>query len=246
MTPYYQRAGVTLYHADCRDVLPGLPQGRDGVDLLLTDPPYGVGITTTGNRRKALALPGISNDRPEDAGGVRDGLAIAWSRLKTYRHAYVFGPFDMRLLPHACAVCDLVWDKGLPTAGDTSIPWYKQHEPIQFAMRSSGESNAKRDGNGLARLRRGSVLRFQRPNSAAAKHHITEKPINLLRELMEASSRHGETVLDPFAGSGSTLVAALIEGRQAIGIELDEPWCEVAAKRLDALTAQGVLFGGAA
>jgi site-specific DNA-methyltransferase (adenine-specific) len=65
----------------------------------------------------------------------------------------------------------------------------------------------------------------------------------LLRELIEMSSRHGETVLDPCMGSGSTLVAALLEGRKAIGVELETQWAEVAVKRLQDATQQGALFG---
>jgi DNA modification methylase len=73
--------------------------------------------------------------------------------------------------------------------------------------------------------------------------HPTEKPVMLLRQLIEASSLHGDVVLDPFLGSGSTVVAARTEGRRAVGIEIEERYCEIAAKRL----AQEVLdFGGAA
>lgn len=242
MTPYYQRAGVTLYHADCRDVLPGLPL----VDLLVTDPPYGVSITTTGMRRKQLAMSSIANDEQADLDAVRGLVEMAWARISPFRHAYVFGPFPLGEMPGACGACEIVWDKINTTMGDLAHPWAKQHEPIRFAMKASSAVAAGERGGLLARTRRGTVLRHLRPNGSGARNHPTEKPVPLLRELIEMSSRHGETVLDPFAGSGSTLVAAIIEGRQAVGIELDEPWCEVAAKRLDALTAQGVLFGGAA
>lgn len=247
MKPYYSRAGITLYLGDCRDILPTLPHGRDGAELLLADPPYGVKAKATGHRSKPLALPGIANDRPKDAGVIAEGLALAWSVLKFFRHAYVFGPFDVASLRHAVSVTELVWDKELMSSGDLNLGWAKTHERVAFAMRADGPKNASGARGGVAaRVRRGSVLRYPHVVGSGAKHHISEKPIPLLRELIEMSSRHGETVLDPFAGSGSTLVAALIEGRQAIGIELEEPWCEVAAKRLDALTAQGVLFGGAA
>ena len=237
MKPYYQRAGVTLYHADCRDVLPGLPL----VDLLVTDPPYGVNAKGGSKRTKALPLPGIANDSPENAGVVRECVSVAWDRLRSGRHAYVFGPFDLLALPDAAGLCDLVWDKVTIGTGTVEGVWAQQHERIAFAAKLS---RTQGDGSRVARIRRGTVLRHQRPNSTQVQH-VTEKPVPLLRELIEMSSRHGETVLDPFAGSGSTLVAALIDGRQAIGVELDEPWCEVTAKRIDTLTAQGSLFGGA-
>lgn len=240
MKPYYQRGGVTLYHADCRDVLPGLPR----IELLLTDPPYGVRASTTGMRANPLPQSSIANDSPEDAHIVEDGIVLAWSKLAPSRHAYVFGPFDLSKLKGCSETVDLVWNKVAVGPGDTSLGWSTSHERIVFGARMEGTKADKRGGQ-LARVRRGSVLTYPRPIGARVQHP-TEKPVPLLRELIEMSSKHGETVLDPFAGSGSTLVAALIEGRQAIGIELDEPWCEVAAKRLDDLTRQVALFGGVA
>jgi hypothetical protein len=81
-------------------------------------------------------------------------------------------------------------------------------------------------------MRRGSVLTVERPNGAGVSRHPTEKPIRLLRELIESSSKIGESVLDCFVGSGSTLEAAHLEGRTAIGIEIEERYCEIAATRL--------------
>ncbi len=248
MKPYYDAHGVTLYLGDALDVLPTLMIGseRGGFDLLLTDPPYGVNATATGNRVKALPLVGIANDDSTDMGVAI--AALAWTRLRVHRHAYVFGPFDLRALPGASGVAELIWDKVIPSMGDLEHPWAKQHEPIQFAMRERAGPSTKRTSKGednLGRMRGGSVLRHMRPNGRGANHHITEKPVPLLQELIERSSRHGETVLDPCAGSGSTLVAALVEGRKAVGIELEEPWAEMAAKRVDEMTRQGALFGAA-
>jgi site-specific DNA-methyltransferase (adenine-specific) len=83
-----------------------------------------------------------------------------------------------------------------------------------------------------ARIRRGSVLRARRANADAVTNHPTEKPVSILREMIESSSCLDDVILDPFAGSGSTLVAARMEGRRGIGIELDERYCEIAARRL--------------
>ncbi len=82
-------------------------------------------------------------------------------------------------------------------------------------------------------MRRGTVLRSLRPHSRLVNRHPTEKPVDILRELIESSSRIGELVLDPFAGVGSTLVASWLESRRAIGIEIEERYCEIAAKRLE-------------
>jgi site-specific DNA-methyltransferase (adenine-specific) len=77
------------------------------------------------------------------------------------------------------------------------------------------------------------VIRVPRPNAKQVKRHPTEKPVALLRRLIESSSLIGETVLDPFLGSGSTIVAAIAEGRKGIGIELEERYVETAVERCD-------------
>jgi site-specific DNA-methyltransferase (adenine-specific) len=241
VTPHYQSHGITLYVGDAREILPTLRKGRDGYELLIADPPYGVKAKATGSRTMPLALDRIAGDESTDAG--TEIVSAAWPCVAMHRHAYVFGPFKLDGLSHAAGCCELIWDKVIPTMGDLDHPWAKQHEPIQFAMRADGMVNMARRGGKLARVRSGSVLRYQRPNGSGAKHHVSEKPVPLLRELIEMSSRHGETVLDPCAGSGSTLVAALIEGRQAVGIELETQWADVAAERLSKLTRQGDLFG---
>lgn len=228
MKPYYRDVDVTLYHGDCRDVLPGLDP--ESVDLLLTDPPYGAGWAGTRNDADRRTVFGpIAGD----AGGldVPAVLATATRALRTRRHAYVFGRWTLAD-PRASATAELVWDKCIP-GPPAPGPWQYQHEYITFFVRLIHKSEARADYGGAAvRLRRGSVLRFPRPNGQGVRHHPTEKPVALLRELIEASSRSGETVLDPFAGSGSTLVAAKLEGRRSIGIEVEERYCEVAARRL--------------
>ena len=225
MTPYYDRDGITIYHGDCRDVLPTL--GRECVDLLVTDPPSEV-VWRGGKQAKRFAVMAGN-----DAGGVwLEGVEAAVRVLRTHRHLYVFGPFDLSPLP-ICSPVELIWDKGQFNAGNHTIPWAPQHERIQFAVRvSPGAKLSGGAGRLTARLRRGSVLRYPRLNAGAVTRHPTEKPVGLLRELIESSSCIGETVIDPFVGVGSTLVAAMIEGRRAIGIEIDEHYCEIAAKRL--------------
>jgi site-specific DNA-methyltransferase (adenine-specific) len=145
----------------------------------------------------------------------------------------VFGPFILDDQPRVLATAELIWDKINMSGGNTECVWGKSHERIVFGSRThSAQNKADGYGVGTARLRRGSVLRYQRPNANGAGNHLSEKPVMLLRELIESSSRFGEIVLDPFMGSGSTLVAATIEGRRAIGIEIEERYCEIAARRM--------------
>jgi DNA modification methylase len=238
VTPYYDQHGIVIYVGDARDVLPRLPDAR--IHMLIADPPYGVEARASGHRTHSLPLERISGDESQDV--AWEIIVAAWDVLYVgHRHAYVFGPFPLDSLRNSSGCCELIWDKGLMGIG--AGPWGRQHEYIQFGVRTSGPVEASRRAGGLQRLRRGSVLRHQRPNGVGARHHITEKPVALLRELIEMSSRHGETVLDPCMGSGSTLVAALLEGRKAIGIELEPEWADEAVKRLQDATRQGALFG---
>ena len=222
MTPYYEHAGITIYHGDCRDVLPSLGQ----YDLLITDPPYGVKWNSCIRQRSFGVM--VSDDSTDTA---QEALRLALGNLRSHRHAYVFGRFNFDRLAVSKPE-ELIWDKGLMGLGDLSSPWGAQHEYIQFMTYVPSKANVA-SGNGklTARLRKGSVLSFQRPNSGGVRHP-SEKPVGLLRELIESSSRIGETVFDPFLGSGSTVVAARIEGRKAVGVEIEERYCEMAAKRM--------------
>lgn len=237
MKPYFDDGQVTLYCGDCRDVLPRLAPAS--VHLLLTDPPYGVGFTSHGRRVEAFG-PMVGDDGTLN---VEAALRSAVRVLRNGRHLYVFGTADLTGFPLG-GRCGLIWDKGTFSGGDLDNGWAMAHEPIQFGVYVPlpAAVRARRgDGERLARLRRGSVLRYQRPSGSSVRRHPTEKPVALLRELIEMSSRPGEVVLDPFAGSGSTGVAAALEGRRALLVEVDERYCEVAADRLRRL--QRVLPG---
>lgn len=234
MTPYYDDGrGIQIFHGDCRDVLPTLAAGS--VDLVLTDPPYGVNWQS--GRKNGNKFLNIAGD--DGSLGLTDILIEAIRPLPASAHLYVFGPADMRedyvdwSRLDVSALTPLVWDKGMMGLGNIEIPWGLAHETIWFAVRS--RPNEKHSGKGatVARMRRASVLRFNRlSGDHQVNRHPTEKPIMLLRELIEASSQFSDVVLDPFMGSGSTLVAAQLEGRRAIGIEIDENYCRIAAERL--------------
>lgn len=206
---------VTVYHGKAEDILPTLARGS--VDLIATDPPYGVGWRSNRGQNFDF-LDG--DDGTLDVAGI---LGLAMVALRPRRHVYVFGPADLSSIPALAAPTQLVWDKGIVGMGDLSSPWAPQHELITFASHVPSPANRKQgDGRLTARLRQGSVVRVTRPNSRGVNRHPTEKPVALMRQLIESSTVLGETVLDPFAGSGSTLVAAVLSGRSAVGIELDE------------------------
>lgn len=225
MTPYYEAGGVTIYHGDCREILPQIPRGS--CDALITDPPYGV-RWRSGLRGASFAA--IAGDDSTDA--AIEGIRLALPAIKDFGHCYAFGRYDLAAAGVESKVVELIWDKCQIGPGDLSSPWGPQHEPIAFWVKTNTGAVARNRGAGPARRRKGSVLRIHRLNACAVSRHPTEKPVALMRELIESSTRIGETVLDPFMGVGSTLVAAMAEGRRAIGIELDEGYCEAAAERL--------------
>ena len=228
--PIYEPDRATLYCADALDVLPTIP--TSAIDLLVTDPPYGVEFRS--NMRKATPrFDAIAGDDSTDVGELV--VAASLRCLRKHRHLYVFGPFEDALIAMAGVTrpVGLIWDKGKLGMGDLTLPYGPSWEPIYFATKpqSAGGKGLGEPGRLSASLRRGAVLRYNR-RCATKYRHPTEKPVELLRALIEWSSLPGETVLDPFAGSGSTMVAAVLTGRRAIGIELTEEYAAMSAERL--------------
>lgn len=222
--PYYQDEYVTLYYADCRDVLPDL-----SADVLVTDPPYGISHNSAAG---AWAVKGAASWAGQSIAGdadtaLRDEVLSWWGQG---RPALVFGTWKRPRPPVARAV--LMWDKGPQTGmGDLSLPWKPNWEEIYVL------------GPGFTGSRDPGVLHGHTLVTWESKGrgHPHEKPVSLLRYLI--SKCPSGVVLDPFAGSGTTLRAAKDLCRQAVGIEVEERYCELIAARL----AQDVLdFGGAA
>lgn len=232
--PYYAGPLVTIYLGRAEDVLPTLPKAS--IDLVATDPPYGMNYRSNMGQNFG---PIANDDGSLDWDAV---LAQCIRVLRPKRHLYVFGALGFGDAPIAGHI-SLIWDKANIGMGDLSLPWAPQHEPIDFGVYIPSKANRADGAGGLtARLRKGSIIRVGRPNSRGVHRHPTEKPVALMRQLIESSSCVGETVLDPFLGSGSTVVAAALSGRRCIGIELDEKYAELAAKRAanaERLAAEG-------
>lgn len=218
MKPYYEHAGITIYHGDCREIMPGLT-----ADVLVTDPPYGVAVKSHGGRfRKALEIAGDADT------AIGEWVVSEWRNTGKPMCC-----FASPSLPWPGAWRNvLVWDKGehVGIGGDRETCWKRTIELVQVT--NNRPLNGTRDG---ACLRFNAVL-------PPPTGHVAEKPLRLMLYLIRKLSIQGETILDPFMGSGTTLVAAKDLGRRAIGIEIEERYCEIAAKRL----LQEVLdFGGA-
>ena len=222
MKPYYDDGeGIQIYHGDCREILPLLGP----VDLVLTDPPYGVGYSTGYRQRVArsstrlaydLATSPLLNDTAALIGPLlNDTAAIYWFCAPERLDAVLPIVRTLGDVPNV-----LCWDKGNCTAGDLATTYGQQWEAIIYARRSHVPLVGGRDRDVL-RVSRGSTIDYQHP---------TQKPIPLLRYLM---GRHEwQMCLDPFMGSGTTLRAAKDLGRKCVGIEIEERFCEIAARRL--------------
>lgn len=230
MKPYYEHAGITIYHGDCREVLATLGE----VDAVITDPPYGVSYVT---KRRAASDPlvaPIAGD--ESLNALRDAMPLIDKVLKENRHVYTFASARM-IGEQVDAVAAfwpvknvIVWDKGdSGSVGDLDAGYAVTWEAIIYA--SKGRRQFTSGGRPRA------IYRYDW-NSSRDPVHPTVKPIGLLSWLIKNSTALGEVVLDPFMGSGTTLRAAKDLGRRAIGIEIEERYCEIAAKRL----SQEVLF----
>lgn len=214
MTPYYQDGMVTIYCGDCREILPTLGP----VDVVITDPPYGINHSSA--HGASWANTSIAGDADTS---LRDAV------LGPFSNVAAFGTWKTPPLPGT--VTCLVWDKGPAFGmGDLAVPWKPSWELVY--IKGSGWSGRRDEGV----LRGKIVVSWE----SRGRLHPHEKPADILQRII-TKAREG-TVLDPFMGSGTTLVAAKNLGRKAIGIEIEERYCEIAAKRC----SQEVLDLGAA
>jgi len=196
-TPYYSRDGITIYHGDCRDILPLLGP----VDLVLTDPPYGI--------RKADWDGDFPTWWLEDAARLAPAMGLMpgiWNLLSCPREV---GRLKYRWTLAAYLANGMT--RGLIGFGNW-IPC--------LVYTADGTSAYQQDGD----CRRFAV------GTEAMPEHPCPKPYNVMRWLV--SRLPGDLILDPFMGSGTTLRAAKDLGRRAIGIEIEEKYCEIAVRRL--------------
>ncbi len=249
LKPYYERDGATIYHGDCREVMPGLARG---VDVVVTDPPYG---------ETSLAW-----DVP-----VHDWLALIRGLLLPSGSLWCFGSLRMFMAAsHEFAAWnlaqDVIWEKQngsgfhadrFRRVHEHVVQFYLgrwdevYHQPVQTFDASRRvirrqkarpphmgpgklEGTRYQSEDGGPRLMR-SVIAITSCHGYA--QHPTQKPLGIIAPLLEYSCPPGGAVLDCFMGSGSTLVAARKMGLTGVGVDLDERCCEMAANRL----AQGVL-----
>lgn len=225
----YESPLVTVWHGKAEDVVAAMP--TESVDLIVTDPPYGVEWQS--NRRKEK-FERLANDTPADRDGIRAVLGECVRVVRQHRHLYVFGPTDVLEGLKVSEAVSLVWDKGTMGSGDVTAAWGPQHEPISFVVSKHRHAGKAGKSTIPTRMRKGSILSYTRPTGRNVKRHPDEKPVPLMRELIESSSRQGETVLDCYAGSGPVGVAAILSGRRAILVDEHLPHAETCVERAKA------------
>lgn len=203
--PYYQDEHVTLYHGDCLEQFQWAK-----ADVLVTDPPYGMAFVSSRTTQKR---PVANDENPV----FRDAALARWGG----KPAAVFGTWRVPKPQGVRQV--LIWDKrgAGPGMGDLTTAFGTSHEEIYLIGKWE-----KRHA------RRGSVITTESsPSGLTTKiGHPTPKPIGLMETLIDAAP--DGLIADPFAGSGSTLIAARNLGRKAIGVELEERYCDLIASRL--------------
>lgn len=248
MKPYYEHAGITIYHGDCREILGCLPVafcrgcrvplGDEAIlaihltakhdvgpfcDLLATDPPYGIGAAHTGNfghgvkrhmtgfcTGKAIQKRNYGDSDWDDEPADRETLHLAMSKARWH---IIFGGnyFDL-----GKARCWLVWDKlrGETHYADGEMAWTNLDKVVRIIRwRWNGfltENDDERD----------------------ERVHPTQKPVAVVHWAIRQAPSDVNQIIDPFMGSGTTLLAAKLLQKSAIGIEIEEKYCEIAAKRL--------------
>ena len=243
MTPYYNHAGIEIYHGDCREVL--TKPGR--FDLLLTDPPYGE--TSLKWDKRVEGWPSVV------AGQVKvNGSMWVFGSMRMFLENYQeFKVWDF--------VQDVIWEKHNGTGlfndrfrrcHETALhfrtagsKWRDVYKAPQFTNDATARTVRKKalpahwigaTGSTIYKSEDGGPRLMRSVIYARSEHgrsfHPTQKPLGVVTPLMEYSCPSDGVVFDPFAGSGSTLVAAKKSGRRAVGIEIEERYCEIAAKRL--------------
>lgn len=220
IAPYYEDDLITLYHGDCLESAEWLD-----ADVLVTDTPYGVSwqagkLDSAADRRREAeerARNGVSSIRSDGDVKARDEVLRLWGA----RPAIVFGTW--RVARPRGTTNRLLWYKQQTCPALRPTPWFSADEEIYVI------------GTGFVGKPRQNV--YVSTRMMAASHglvaeigHPTPKPVGLMEQLIEKCPPG--VIADPFAGSGSTLVAARNQGRRAIGIEIEEKYCEIAARRL--------------
>lgn len=233
-TPYYQEEGITIYHGDCRDILPHL----EPVDLVLTDPPYN--FEACGGGFYGVKWHGLTSEPREYLNDLKklscdkfDPVETLNSLRDAFQTAYFFCNKTLiaKYLNHAEST-GLLYDL-LVMHKTNPIPAKNNHflHDLEYiaSMRKPGSYFLCDDYRLMSKV--------YTTIAGSGKTHPAEKPVGICNKLIRVSCPPAGTILDPFMGSGTTLVAAKQLGRKCIGVEIEKKYCDIAIERL----RQGIL-----
>lgn len=212
MKPYYEHNGITIYLGDCREIMPQL----DAIDLVFTDPPYNAKDIGPNHRK----YEGTMMQLPETE--YRKFCADWFHKASKISRRQVFTPGIANTHAYPQTKWQICWHKATSVSFNR-MGGFNAWEPVFIY----GDTKKVRLGQDYLYFITNNLMK------GAEKDHPCPKPIRFWTHLLDKFCFKDETVLDPFLGSGTTLRAAKDLGRKAIGIDIHEPYCEIAAKRLE-------------
>lgn len=219
MKPYYEDKWVRIFHGDCRDILPSL----EPVDLVLTDPPYGMNLDTDFSGMESKLFTGKTGGnyhKPVTGDNERFDPSDLMRILSNVKEQLWFGAdYYCQRIPDLDNGSWLVWDKRLDDSADKM--WGSTFEMIWSKTRHRKV---------ISRYKWAGIFGMEHQD-ISNRVHPTQKPIELMLRLVLDFSIQGNLILDPFLGSGTTCYCAKKLQRRCIGIEIEEKYCEIAAKR---------------
>lgn len=231
--PYYQDDHCTIYHGDCLDVIPSIGT----VEMVMADPPYSISLTGSAAAATRQAGRGTTSKAffpGDDDWDAMTGAVVERIALVEAQTAYIwcghrqFGPLVAMFEERGYKTRPIVWQKACPVPAPPGVGWDSAVELCVYAFQT-GRKWTPPTGTKVPNFITADSYRHGQPGKV---DHPTQKPLPTAVIPIERSTHPGDTILDPFMGSGTTLRAAKDLGRKAIGIEIEERYCEIAAKRL--------------
>jgi site-specific DNA-methyltransferase (adenine-specific) len=230
MQPYWtdKKGRVSLYHGDCRDVMSALPD--TAYQMILTDPPYGIDWAS----KQGTRMVRVTNDHEHDISIVETSMAQAARILQPGCPGLYFCSDSKSLI---MAKWIMMMHRFLPV--DEVVTWVKPGFGFGSRYRRCKEAIIVGYRTGIpprwfGGRSQGNVICAKKVMPCRENgFHPTPKPVALMEQLIKLHTETDDIVVDPFAGSGSTLLAAIRTGRLSLGIEVEERWCDVIAHRLE-------------
>lgn len=219
--PYYDREGIQIYHGDCLEIMPQLDRK---FDLILTDPPYGMNRFATDGKDYLEKIGPTFKLWPDML--LDKGAAFVFTSTGEVLKVGNLVPLNFRrmLWMYKPADCTYPLEGWLLTS--EAILWFSKNGTSNFEERKPFKHDC---------------YIHNKVGHEGVEGHPTVKPLRVIKDFVSRCPLKG-SILDPFLGSGTTLVAAAELHRQAVGIEIEEKYCEIAAKRIERVLNQGELF----